>query len=275
MALAGTPADALQITGFSVSLVGSNTSDELVDNGNNRAQIASATSTVLAPGGPVADTPGSTIQFSTRYASLLAVDREGGGGGTTSRSMTSAYQITFTVDNPTGGDYQIDIDTLRVGALTNFDDDGGTSTQTLGAVGGTLDAVAQPSFTLAAVGPFATGTTGTSTFNQSGSTLTILDSALTRTFVLGFTWTASATSSKDEAAIRMGLTGGLSTTSADDYPGVGSRTAADDGHFVDVTVTYVAVPEGETGVLVILGLMGLAARQRAGRRSGQRARALS
>ncbi len=253
------PAHALQITGLSVVLGAGNTANELSDTGNNRAQIASSVSVVTAPGGPVADTPGSSTSFGTRYASLLAVDRDGPGGGTTSRSATSTYTITFTVDNPTGGTYQIDIDTLRVGALTGVDDDaGGDGTQTLGAVVGSVDSIVQGNLALAAVGPFTTATTGTATFNQTGTTLTIVDSALSRTFTLDFSWSSSATSSKDEAAIRMGTAGSLSTTTADDYPGVGPRTAASDGHFVDVTATYLVVPEPEPVVLATLGLIGLA-----------------
>ncbi len=252
------PAGAFQITGLSVALGGTNTANELVNSGNNRAQIASSVAIASAPGGPVADTPGSSTSFGTRFASLLAVDREGGGGGTTTRSATSAYSITFTVDNPTGGTYQIDIDTLRIGALTNVDDDTGNSTQTLGAVTGRVDAIVEASLALAAVGPVTTSTTGTTSFNQSGTTLSITDSALSRTFVIDFTWTSSATSSKDEAAIRMGTAGSISVATADDYPGVGSRTAANDGHFVDVTATYLVVPEPEPVVLATLGLVGLA-----------------
>jgi len=258
---------ALEITGFSLALLGINSADELIDVGNNRAQISSSTSVLLAPGGPVPDTVGSSTQFQTQYASLLAVDRDGPGvGGTVSRTMTSAYQITFTVDNPTGGTYQVDIDTLRVGALTNVDDDAAGSTQTLGAVIGSVDAVVNASLALAGVGPFATTTTGTTTFSQSGTTLSISDSALSRTFVLSFDWISSAISSQDEVGIRMGTSGSLSTTTADDYPGEGLRTASGDGHFVTVTTTLLN-PEPHTSALLALGLLGLAAKARIDRRA--------
>jgi MYXO-CTERM domain-containing protein len=116
---------------------------------------------------------------------------------------------------------------------------------------------------LAAFGPFSSGTTGTSPFSQSSSTLSITDTALSRTFTLNFTWTGSATSAKDEAAIRMGISGGLTgPTTADDYPGVGSRTIGGDGHFVTIGTTIIATPEPESGALVAFGLLGLALRAR-------------
>ena len=48
-------------------------------------------------------------------------------------------------------------------------------------------------------------------------------------------------------------------TTADDYPGVGSRTQANDGHFVNIATTITAVvPEPGTAMLLSLGLAGLA-----------------
>ena len=55
-----------------------------------------------------------------------------------------------------------------------------------------------------------------------------------------------------EAAVRFGLLSTLTGVSADDYPGPGSRAAANDGHFVDVKVTFAPVPE--PGSLVLVGL---------------------
>src|SRR5688572_13022538 len=89
---------ALDITGLTVAATGANTANDLVDSGNDRAQLASSTSVVIAPSGPVPDTSGSSIAFQTRFASLLAVDGDGITLGTVNRAMTSAYEITFTVD---------------------------------------------------------------------------------------------------------------------------------------------------------------------------------
>jgi len=263
-------AGALDITGVSITTVGANTADNLTNTGNPRSQVDSNTSITLAASGPVADTIGSSLSFQTQYAWLVGADRDGPGGGTVNLNATAEYQITFTVDNPTGANYRIDIDQLRVGALTVFDDDatgGATGSATLGASTGSVDGFVNGTLALATLGTFSQGTTGTSAFSQSGTTLSITDSALSRTFTLNFTWTGNATSTKDEAAIRMGIQGGLTgPTTADDYPGVGTRTIGSDGHFVTVGATIIAVPEPAPAALISLGLVALALRGRRERR---------
>ncbi len=255
-------AGALNITGLSIGTVGLNTGPTLQNTGQTYNQVASSTSVVIAPSGPVADTIGSSLSFQTNYAWLVAADRENSGSAHT-QAATAEYQITFTVDNPTGATYRIDIDTLRAGALTNEDDNGGNnSTITLGAVTGRVDGIVNGTLALAQVGPFTSGVDGTSDFSQDGAILSITSSATSQTFVLNFTWTGSASSNNDEAAIRMGIPGGITNTTADDYPGLGSRTAANDGHFVDVTATIISAPEPAPAALVAFGLLGLAIRAR-------------
>jgi hypothetical protein len=263
-------AGALQITGLSIATTGSNSAPVLVDNSNRFSQIASSTSIVIAPGGAVPDTIGQSVAFETRYASLLAADSDSGGAAQT-LGMTSDYSITFTIDNPAGETYRVDIATLRAGALTIVSDAGGpnTATASIGAVTGRVDSIVNGSLALAAVGPLINGNTTATPFSQSSTTLSITDSALSRAFTLDFNWTGSTTTNNDEAAVRMGINGGIANATADDYPGVGARTVANDGHFVDVTATIISAPEPAPAALVAFGLLGLAIRAR---RAGTRRR---
>jgi hypothetical protein len=257
-ALFATRADALTITGLSIAKGGTNTADATMNTGQNFLQTTSAVSTTLAPAAAL-DTLGSFSEFITRYAMMVAADRQNTSGNTTA-SMTSSYSITFTVDNPTGATVQIDIDTLRAGSLTIVSDSTGNSAITLGAITGQVNAVADAGLGLAAAS-LTNAASADAPFNQVGSGTTIVTSALTSNYVLQFDFTSTAASTWDEGAIRMGMTGNVNSSTADDYPGVASRTQANDGHFVDVKATIIAVvPEPGPGSLVALGLVALALR---------------
>lgn len=250
LALAADPARALSISGIVVAPAGANTADVLVDNGAPRNEVASSVGLVGSAPGPVADVSGASVSFGTRYAWLVAADREAG-GGTTSVDATASYTITFTVDNPLGLLYRIDVDTSRFGTLAIVDDGSGGASLTLGAVTGLLDGVSDAALGLGAQTFAATGSQAVS---QTGATSSLVESATSRTYTLAFSWTATATSERDEAALLLGLAGALSSTSADDYAGDPSG----DGHFVNVGVTILPVPEPFTLTLVGGGLAGLA-----------------
>jgi hypothetical protein len=259
-------AHALSVSGIVVATTGANTANLLNDAGANRSQVASSAALLGAAPGPVADVVGASVSFDARYAQLVAADREAG-GGTIAQAATASWSITFTVDNPLGALYELAIDTSRIGALTLVDDGGGSSSASasLGAVTGLLDGVPDAALALPAVPTLTGAGGGNQGFSQSGSTLTLTDTATSRTFTLTFTWTADASSSRDEAAVRLGIGGALTGVTADDYPGVGGRVAADDGHFVGVGVTLLAIPEPGTLWLLGGGVALLALRRRAAR----------
>jgi len=259
----GTRADALSITAPVIAKGLTNTADSTTTTGQNFSQATSTVSTTLLPT-TVPDTLGSFSEFTTRYAMIVAADRQMTTGNFTF-TMTSSYSITFTVNNPTGATVKIDINTLRAAALTSVDDSTGSSTITLGAITGKLNTVTQAGLGLAAAGGSASTTAINSSVSQNGTTVSITTNAVAGAYVLQFDFTSPVISAQDGAAIRMGIAGSLPTT-ADDYPGAGSRTAANDGHFVDVKATIIAtVPEPDTGGLLTLGLLaiGLRARGRA------------
>jgi hypothetical protein len=260
-ALLAARADALSITGLSIAKGGTNTADSTVTTGQNFSQITSSVSTPTSPIA-AADTLGSFSQFMTRYAMIVAADRQMTSGNFT-LNMTSSYSITFTVNNPTGATVKIDIDTLRAGALTSVDDSGGSSTITLGAVTGKVNTVTQAGLGLTAVGGSASATAINTAVSQTGTTVSIITNAVTSNYTLQFDFSSSVVSAQDGGAIRMGNAGSLAMT-ADDYPGAGSRTQANDGHFVTVKATITGVvPEPATGGLVAFGVLLIALRNRA------------
>ena len=84
----------------------------------------------------------------------------------------------------------------------------------------------------------------------------------TQSFQLTFTWTMSASSTGGplsggpEEAVRLGAAGQLGFATADDYPGVGSRTQANDGQIVNFSAFVLSVPEPSGMVLAALGAIG-------------------
>ena len=251
LALPAPTARGLALSGITVSLGSTNTADTRTNTGANRVEIASTAGLVGSAPGPVPDVPDASVSFDARYAGLLALDREAG-GGTTTRSATSAWTITFTIDNPLGLLYRLDIDTSRLGALTLVNDGSGGGTVSLGAVTGLLDGVADPALALPALADLTGPNGGNQGFAQTSTTLSLVDSAPSRTFTLAFSWSASVTSARHEGAVRLGMPGTLTGVAADDYPGVGARTADDDGHFVRVGVTILPIPVPSPSALELL-----------------------
>lgn len=259
-------AEALSISGVTVTPSGSNTADFTDDNGADSQKSQNLSSTAITaftpPSGSVPDTLGSSVSFSTRYASLLAADAD---TGNLTRQQVSAYDVQFTVNAAAGVKYVVTIDTRRVGDLTVINDTSGNSgtSASLGAVTGKVNGGANDPL-LGLPSDSFTGPNGNSNgnkaFNQNLAGVLTLQGVGTQVFTLSFTWTDSVTGNpaSDEVAIRMGLSGTLTGVTADDYPGTPSRTLTCngtftncDGHFVDVTVD---VPHPPTLSLLGLGL---------------------
>ena len=259
-----TNASAIAISGLTITNTG--TADGKTDTLTNYNENRSST-TILDSGGSAADTIGSSVNAATRYAAITVADA--GIYTTASRNATHSYTISFTVSAGAGIGYDVKIDTSRLGALTRVDDGSVGASASIGGVVGTLNAVTNASLALSAVSLPSGNSAANTPFSQTSSTLTIFGLTGTHVITLGFSWSSSVSSSSgltggDEVAVRLGMTGtggGTPGTTADDYPGVGGRTQANDGHFVNVTA-IVTVPEPGTAFLIGTGLAGLALRGR-------------
>lgn len=254
LGLAGS-AQAISISAVTITKLGTNSADTLTNNLTTFNEFRSSTS-VVDSGGSAVDTAGATVDAKTRYASIQGRDISVGSGNA---NATSDYQITFTVSATAGNVYDLTISSLRFGALTTFDDIvlGGSSGATLGAVTGRLNAVVNASLGLAGD---SVGANANKAINQTNA-LVLTGLTGTQNITLRFTWTNNVNSSPEEAAARFGLLGTAPSSGsmqADDYPGVGGRTAGNDGHFITVTAVT-TTPEPGTVALLALGLVGLSA----------------
>jgi hypothetical protein len=254
--LAGAPAGAATISGLTVGDASTNALDDV----GPMASAAQSSASVGASG---------AAGFDLRYAAVVAADTGGAGGGGFTRMFSGSFTISFAVTESAGWSWAVSVDVVRSGAMTIVSDGNGSANVTLDALSvihsgaGVLGA----SLDLGAVGTLsnagAPGTSPDQAFSQaSTASITGVGTGGAQLVTLVFSFTASATTvdpagglvQGDEAALRMGLDSSLGAFTADDYPGAGARTLANDG----ISVTAAVLPEPRADALLALGLIALA-----------------
>jgi hypothetical protein len=194
-----------------------------------------------------------------RYAEAVGVDAGAFDSG--SDTLASDYNINFTVTAP--GAYDLNITTSLNGAFTIVDDGDGPGTADMTGVTGTQTGGVLSGGTLNLTDPGGPVTSGNVAITRSSSaTIQGTSNGLGVAHTLRFTWSASCSSSNgfltggDECAVRLGLPITYSGQSAGSYPGVGGRTAANDGHFVTIALVSLCgdgVVQGSRGEQCDLG----------------------
>lgn len=268
-----TPTPMPTATTVPATIDGLSITDDTVNYGPDYQAFGNCYEQVKTSSSVLSETTGA---FSTRYRQNVATDCEAvltGGGGIQADAPTS-YTIDFDVTCPAGSTYEIRVETSAAGALTVNRDNGdgcdlpffgatGDSTATIGVIAGSQTGASLASGNLS-VGPLG-GLTSAPDTNQtmSDAASAVLTGSGTGAAIghsLTFSWNASCSSNGDatdtgsECSVRFGLDSDLAPNGiggcmdADDYPGVGGRTAASDGHFVDVVAecTFLGVPPTPT-----------------------------
>lgn len=252
----------------SISYLGNTPSDAL---GNQALGINDSGGTTLGIG---------AVDAVTRYASMAAADNPFNSVADRT-TVNSDYTVVFRVIANSGWQYNVDISTLISGALTQVSDGNQAASTSISNVSGFYNSNPEALLSLAVANSTSTNSStnvpisGSNNLNITG----LVGTGSAQDYTVRFTFTTFANSNAssviqtggDEAAVRLGgndaltatipIIGGQATT-ADDYPGVGGRTQANDGHFVTFRASVIAVPEPSSALLAISGLVSLACYRR-------------
>ncbi len=247
--LSAGPARAQSITGLAAVKNAGNNPDNFQD-GLTVSYQRTSTVGVLSNNGVVAR---------VRYQEAVGVDV--GAFSSQSNSLASDYNVNFSVTAP--GAYDLNITTSLNGAFTIEDDGDGPGTADATGVTGTQTGGTLASGTLNLTDPGGPVTSGNVGFlRTSAATIQGTSNGSPIAHTLRFTWSASCSSSNgfvtggDECAVRLGLPITYSGQTAGNYPGVGGRTAANDGHFVTISLVSLCgdgVAQGARGEQCDLG----------------------
>jgi hypothetical protein len=247
---AAAPAGALTLSNLTVT----NASTSVFDDEGPIGAVAESSASVG---------PSGAGGFEVQYAAVLGADTGGAGGGDFTQDFVGAFTLRFEVTESAGTSWVVRFDVERGGELAIVSDGSGFGTVTLdglgvvhagaGALVGSLD--------LAPVGTLsnalAPGDSPVQPFLQTASAVVAgVGTGAAELVTLTFTFAASVSTldvpggfvQGDEAALRMGMEGGLLSFTADDDAGA----LGTDG--IRVTAT---VPEPGAEILLALGLIGL------------------
>ena len=251
-----------QAIGLSVT-VATNVGDSGAQGGGFSSSEHASSTSVINSGTTAPDVAGNTVTAATRYAQIVWADDSGG----TPVGFTTDYRVTL--DITAAGAFDLQIDTTRLGALTLVDDSFFSTTMfahaSIGAVsadrGGSPEAsLDMPGISFNTAQNLTTlgyGSSLESPIDQSSS-VTISGLSGNLQILLDFEWTTTVLGFNDEAAVRLGGSHTISfgDVFAANYPGIGSRTQALDGHFVSFTATVAGapIPEPTSVLLMAAGL---------------------
>jgi hypothetical protein len=235
--LAGFAASAWGQTLSAPSLSNSSSANEATSSSANPSyQRFSATQTLSS----------SATSFQTRYYGNASADC-GAACSSRNEALSSNYTVSWTATAP--NIYSLSIATRRTAGLT-IDDEGSNGAQAnMGALscspsGGTVTGGA---CTLTDPPDNTAGNSDTDVNVNQTNSLTVCGQSLGSpvNHSVNFQWSQNALTpstgflqvNMDSAAVRLGANNLDASNAAADYPGIGSRTQSNDGHFVTVTIT--------------------------------------